>query len=664
MTRPTSPPPPPSAASTTSSGGWATPAPSPASSPSAFGFDARGLRRTRDRAGATGSATCSQQGRVRFMVSGALHPDSPIAEHVRTHGDGIRDICFLVDDVAAAYDAALARGRHRRCASPPRTRTPHGVIHHAAIRGLRRHRAHVPRPVGLHGPVRARVRADRPACARSGPDVGHHAVRPRRRQRRAGPPRRVGRATTSRCSGFDQLTHFDDEQISTEYSALMSTVVWNHDKVVLPINEPAEGRTQEPDRGVPRLLRHARRAAHRAAHRPTSSRRCGRCAARGVRFMDVPAEYYDEARARLDGIELPWEALAELGILVDRDHDGLPAPDLHRDAHRPAHRVLRDHPARGRHRASARATSRRSSSPSSEPRRAEATSSHGRRAAVGARGHAAARPTSACRPARSRRSTGGPGSSGRPATSTACHAPTDWIAVEGPAAHHAYDTRRLARADDDLWPTLLLGNDQVSIGVAPLRARVDPSSSATPTATSCSSSTPAPAGCAPSTARSTTAPATTSSSPAAPRTASSPPRPPICSSSRPTSRASSCPDKGLLGRHALFDPAMHRGARGRGGRRGRRVHRRREAARARTHVSPTRSTRATSSAGRATSRRCGSTSRTSGRSRRPATTCRRRPTPPSWPTGSSCARSRRARSRRIPTRSGCRSSTATSTTTR
>jgi 4-hydroxyphenylpyruvate dioxygenase len=43
---------------------------------------------------------------------------------------------------------------------------------------------------------------------------------------------------------------------------------------------------------------------------------------RGVRFMDVPDEYYDEARARLEGIELPWEALAALGILVDRDHDG------------------------------------------------------------------------------------------------------------------------------------------------------------------------------------------------------------------------------------------------------------------------------------------------------------------------------------------------------
>src|SRR5215475_8424431 len=48
-----------------------------------------------------------RQGDVRFMVSGALHPDSPIADHVRRHGDGIRDIAFRVDDVDAAYDAAL-----------------------------------------------------------------------------------------------------------------------------------------------------------------------------------------------------------------------------------------------------------------------------------------------------------------------------------------------------------------------------------------------------------------------------------------------------------------------------------------------------------------------------------------------------------------------------
>src|SRR5689334_8319339 len=51
-----------------------------------------------------------QQGEVRFLVTGGLTPDSPVAEHVRQHGDGIRDIAFIVDNVDTAYEAALARG--------------------------------------------------------------------------------------------------------------------------------------------------------------------------------------------------------------------------------------------------------------------------------------------------------------------------------------------------------------------------------------------------------------------------------------------------------------------------------------------------------------------------------------------------------------------------
>ena len=89
--------------------------------------------------------------------------------------------------------------------------------------------------------------------------------------------------------GFDQLVHFDDDQISTEYSALMSTVVWNHDKVVLPINEPAEGRRKSQIEeyldyyGSPGVQHIALRtddivAAVRALR------------ARGVRFLDVPAD--------------------------------------------------------------------------------------------------------------------------------------------------------------------------------------------------------------------------------------------------------------------------------------------------------------------------------------------------------------------------------------
>jgi 4-hydroxyphenylpyruvate dioxygenase len=125
-----------------------------------------------------------------------------------------------------------------------------------------------------------------------------------------------------RVLGFHELVHFSDEAISTEYSALMSTVVTNGDKVVLPINEPAEGRRKSQIEeyldyyGSPGVQHIALRTddivpAVRALRE------------RGVRFLDVPATYYEDARARMAGVEgLPWDDLAELGILVDRDHDG------------------------------------------------------------------------------------------------------------------------------------------------------------------------------------------------------------------------------------------------------------------------------------------------------------------------------------------------------
>jgi 4-hydroxyphenylpyruvate dioxygenase len=259
-----------------------------------------------------------QQGRVRFMVSGALHPDSPIAEHVRTHGDGIRDICFLVDDVAGAYESALARGAGSE-RTPATDTDAHGAIHHAAIRAygdtvhtfLDRSAYTGPfapqfEPTDLVRPV--------------GPDVGitrlDHVVA---NVERGSLDEWVAYYET--VLGFDQLTHFSDDQISTEYSALMSTVVWNHDKVVLPINEPAEGRRKSQIEeyldfyGSPGVQ-------HIALHTVDIVETVRALRARGVRFMDVPEEYYDEARQRLAGIDLPWDTLAPLGILVDRDHDG------------------------------------------------------------------------------------------------------------------------------------------------------------------------------------------------------------------------------------------------------------------------------------------------------------------------------------------------------
>jgi len=103
----------------------------------------------------------------------------------------------------------------------------------------------------------------------------------------------------------------------------MSTVVWNHDKIVLPINEPAEGRRKSQiDEyleyyGSPGVQHIALRTSD-----IVSSVRALRD--RGVRFLDVPPTYYDEARTRMGPLAetLPWERLSELGILVDRDQEG------------------------------------------------------------------------------------------------------------------------------------------------------------------------------------------------------------------------------------------------------------------------------------------------------------------------------------------------------
>jgi len=260
-----------------------------------------------------------QQGDIRFMVTGALHPESPVADHVRRHGDGIRDIAFLVDDVDDAYDASLKRGA---CGLRPPTddEDDNGIIRHAAIATygetvhtfLDRSR--------YHGPFAPQFEPAEMAGG-MGPAVGLARI-----------DHVVGNVELGtleqwvhfyeRVLGFNQLVHFSDEAISTEYSALMSTVVWNGDKVVLPINEPAEGRRKSQIEeyldyyGSPGV----QHIAMRTDDIVTAVRVL---AARGVRFLAVPASYYDDARVRMEGIEgLPWRELAELGILVDRDQDG------------------------------------------------------------------------------------------------------------------------------------------------------------------------------------------------------------------------------------------------------------------------------------------------------------------------------------------------------
>ncbi|HEX9994058.1 MAG TPA: 4-hydroxyphenylpyruvate dioxygenase [Acidimicrobiales bacterium] len=257
-------------------------------------------------------------GDIRFVVTGALGPDSPIAAHVRAHGDGVRDVAFLVDDAAGAYRAVVARGA-AGVSAPEVTEDGQGRMVRASVAayGDTNH-TFVERKDygGLFAPGYEASPLARPV----GPAVGLERIDHVVANVELGALDRWV-DYYRRIFGFDQMVHFSDEAISTEYSALMSTVVWDGSKVVLPINEPAEGRRKSQIEeyldfyGCPGVQHIALRTddiitAVRALRE------------RGVRFLQVPPVYYEDAKVRMAGIDLPWEDLAEVGILVDRDQDG------------------------------------------------------------------------------------------------------------------------------------------------------------------------------------------------------------------------------------------------------------------------------------------------------------------------------------------------------
>ena len=262
-----------------------------------------------------------EQGNVRLLVSAALAPDSPIADHVRAHGDGVRDLAIRVTSATAAYDAALARGANG--VRPPWTEgDDFGRVTRATI--------------ALYGDTQHTF-VDRSAY--TGPFLpGFRSTSGLLPPRSGGPVVGLGQidhvvANVPRGSldrwvdfyretlGFEQLVHFDDNQISTPYSALMSTVVWDGSKVVLPINEPAEGLRKSQIQeylecyGSPGV-QHIALLTDDIVSSVVALRE------RGVRFLTVPDSYYADARQRLDGLDVSWAALQHLGILVDRDPDG------------------------------------------------------------------------------------------------------------------------------------------------------------------------------------------------------------------------------------------------------------------------------------------------------------------------------------------------------
>ena len=260
-----------------------------------------------------------EQGRIRFVVTAALVPDSPIAAQVRAHGDGVHDVAFAVSDAIAAFRAATARGAPA-IESPHDVSDEHGVVRLASIAtyGDTRHtfvdRSH------YAGPYRPGYRTDRLPKEPAGDAVGlqliDHVVA------------NVEKGELERwvdfyraVLGFERLRHFDDSQISTRYSALMSTVVWDGSEIVLPINEPADGLKKSQIQEYLETY-DGPGVQHIALRTDDIVRAVAALRSRGLRFLEAPPSYYEDVRARLGHLDLPWDELQRLGILVDEEPDG------------------------------------------------------------------------------------------------------------------------------------------------------------------------------------------------------------------------------------------------------------------------------------------------------------------------------------------------------
>ena len=258
-------------------------------------------------------------GDIRFVVTAGLDPDGEVARHVLRHGDGIRHLAWRVDDAERAARTAAAKGASV-VAEPVSADGEAGSVTTAAIAtyGETRH-LFVDRTRWHDGwwPGYTDSRLPRRPV---GPPVGTVSI-----------DHVVGNVEQGRLDdwvgfyrevlGFSEMRHFDAEQISTQYSALRSTVVHSGTGVVMPINEPAPGLRKSQIEEYLEAYR-GPGVQHIALATPDILSSVAAMRERGVRFLDMPDTYYEDARRRVTGFSLDWPALQRLGIEVDVDSGG------------------------------------------------------------------------------------------------------------------------------------------------------------------------------------------------------------------------------------------------------------------------------------------------------------------------------------------------------
>jgi 4-hydroxyphenylpyruvate dioxygenase len=256
------------------------------------------------------------QGRIRFLLTTPMGPEQPASEHLKCHGDGVRDIAFHVDDADRAFEEAVRRGAVP-AVEPRELRDQHGAVRHAAIHTygdtLHSFISHLDyRGPFLPGFAERDVPGDDIGLLRVDHIVGNVEL---------------GRMNEwaewySNVLGFERFISFDDKDISTEYSALMSVVMSDDSQSIkFPINEPAAGKRKSQ---IDEYLEFYRGPGvqHVALLSRDIAETVSRLRENGVGFLRVPDSYYAALPQRVGEIAESIETLKNLAILVDRDEEG------------------------------------------------------------------------------------------------------------------------------------------------------------------------------------------------------------------------------------------------------------------------------------------------------------------------------------------------------
>ena len=259
-----------------------------------------------------------EQGKIRLVLTSSLESDNEISEHVRIHGDGVKVLALWVADAASSFHKAVQRGA-RPVKEPWCLQDRDGEVMLSSIETYGNTIHTFVERKNYQGRFMPGFKAlhQSPLSAPTGLKFIDHCV--------GNVP--LGEMNKwvrfyEEVMGFKLMITFDDKDISTEYSSLMSKVVSNGNGYIkFPINEPASGKKKSQ---IEEYLDFYRGAGvqHLALATDDIIETISALRKRGVEFLQVPPSYYENLQNRIGSIDEDMEALGALNILVDRDPEG------------------------------------------------------------------------------------------------------------------------------------------------------------------------------------------------------------------------------------------------------------------------------------------------------------------------------------------------------